>query len=88
MKKQMIALGTCLVMAVAALPSMAACPCQSNPCPCAKPCCPKEEIKPCCPTVKPCCPKREVKPCCPKPCEAMPCPAAPIQEPTTNDCSD
>lgn len=104
MKKQLIALGAFLVLALGALPSMASCPCQSQsyfqypvatPCcpaaPVAAPCCPA--VKPCCPIAKPCCPA--VKPCCPDPCmESCPCPAAPIQEPccnkpaTCDDCCD
>lgn len=95
MKKQLIAIGAFLVLAIGALPSLAACPCQSYqssyytfptaPCCCgaaapiASPCCPA--VKPCCPLVKPCC--EAVKPCCPSPC-AKSCPcgcAAPIQKP-------
>jgi len=100
MKKQLIALGVFLALGIAALPSFAACPCQSQSyyqysspsyAFTQSPCC--KTAQPCCPAVKPCCPA--VKPCCPAkcPCEAMPCPAAPIQEPccnkpTYNDCSD
>lgn len=102
MKKQLIALGAFLVMALGALPSMAACPChsysfQSPCCPAIKPCCPAvtpccPAVKPCCPAVTPCCPA--VKPCCPNQCmDACPCPAAPIQEPccdkpSCDDCCD
>lgn len=88
MKKQLIALGAFLVMGLSALPSMAACPCQSysssyypsqtlNRCcpaaPCATPCCPAAPIMPCCPAVKPCCPSPCATPCCPAPCGAAPC---------------
>lgn len=97
MKKQLIALGTLLVLALGSLPSLAACPCNCDSChkvfpccpaaPIAQPCCP--QLKPCCPAVKPCCPA--VRPCCPAPC-AMPCPAAPVQDcykkPTCNDLCD
>lgn len=99
MKKQLIALGAFLVLALNALPGMAACcKCQSC-CPCQKmqPCCPAAPIAaPCCPAVKPCCPPVQpccpaVKPCCPDP-YACPCPAAPVQPcdrpATCDDCCD
>ena len=102
MKKQLVALGAFLVMGIAAMPSMAACPCKSHCCPAVVPCCPAAPIA--CPCSAPdahledCCP-RAVQPCCPaKPCcqEAMPCPcpcpAAPVEpccdKPTCNDCCD
>jgi len=100
MKKQLIAMGTLLVLAISALPSSAACPCrfqsyypsQSAPCcstPVVAPCCPAAPVInsccPACPCAKPACPS-----CCPaKPCcEPMscPCPAAPIQP--CNTCDD
>lgn len=102
MKKQLIALGASLVLTLgAALPSMAACPCQFmySPCPAAaapccpslavKPCCPKPVITPCCPAIRPCCP---AKPCC-KEVMPCPCPAAPVEPccdktPTCDDCCD
>lgn len=92
MKKELIALGVFLALGIAALPSFAACPCQSQSYQYrfSKPCCPI--AKPCCKTMQPCCP--QVKKCCPAkcPCEAMPCPAAPIEpcckKPTCNDCCD
>lgn len=99
MKKQLIALGTFLVLALSAVPSFAACPCNSGyACPCQQPACPCQKIVPCCPAAPlatPCCPSRMfVKPCCPSACDAMPscpCPAAPIQTPCYeehNDCAD
>jgi len=101
MKKQLIALGAFLVLALGALPSSAACSCQSQsyfPSP-AAPCCAAPMATPCCPAIKPCCPATPccpaVKPCCPAPCvQSCPCPAAPInpccdkERETCDDCCD
>ena len=100
MKKQLIALGAFLVFALGALPSSAACPCQSHSYSfrTTGPCCPAPMATPCCPAA-PCCNDSMLmefcpaaKPCCPAPCiEACPCPAAPVQAPcatTNDDCSD
>lgn len=100
MKKQLIAVGTFLVLGLGALPSLAACPCASQSflysyigprcaAPLASPCCcPAAPIRPCCPKVQPCCPAPS---CCDAPCPC-PCPAAPVDpccdKPTCNDCCD
>ena len=97
MKKQLIALGAFLVLALGALPSSAACGCG---CGCqsqsyfpnlAAPCCAAPMATPCCPAARPCCPAAPccpiVKPCCPAPCvQSCPCPAAPIS-PCYNKCN-
>lgn len=100
MKKQLIALGAFLVLALGALPG-SACPCKSQSCcPMATPCCGAAPCcaKPCCPPLNQCCPAAPccpaIKPCCPAPCvETCPCPAAPIEpccekKPTCYDCCD
>lgn len=102
MKKQLIALGALLVLAVSALPSSAACGCNrcqsfnsySAPCcaPVVSPCCPAAPVmNSCCPSAcpcqKPCAPACPcVKPCCEPICPACPCPAAPCN--TCNDMCD
>lgn len=99
MKKQLVSLGTLLILGFSALPGSAACPCKCqsfscNPCQCptASPCCLAPIGSSCyLPQIAPCgaccgC-AAPVKPCCESPC-AMPCPAAPIPCPTKNDCCD
>lgn len=97
MKKQLLALGAFFALTLGALPSLAACPCQSQayyPSQAVNSCCPAPAVSPCCSTqpINPCCcPAPVVSPCCTAPC---PCPAAPIQSPccqkrnTCNDCCD
>ncbi len=97
MKKQLLTLGAFLVLALGALPSLAACPCQCQGSWQSVPCCP---ARTCCPATV-CCPAPAIKPCCPAPvccpapaCCPAPCPAAPCQNPccekanTCNDCCD
>ena len=99
MKNQLVALGAFLVLALGALPTLAACPCRfhSYQSQYVAPCCAAPLVTPCCqtPACNSCCPAPIIKPCCPAPCvEACPCPAAPIQNPccdqpeTCDDCCD
>ena len=97
MKKQLMTLGTLLVLALGALPSLAASSyfgnyygTNINPCcpaPVAVPCCPAAPVAaPCCPVrVAPCCPTRVV-PCCPAAPVVKPCCPAPVIAPCPAPC--
>jgi hypothetical protein len=48
MKKVLVSIFTLVALAFGIQASFAACPCQTNPCPCAKPCNPCDCTSPCC----------------------------------------